>query len=188
MENFTMLRSRGAFLIAVAVLSIGAGCAKKKVAAVTPAKPEPVATTKQEAPPAAQPRQETTARPAAPTPAARSTVPDASTRARIDQLLARIEDAYFDYDKHTLRADAIEALRKDSTELRDILKDYPDYKLTIEGHSGAGEMYDLYEDPHEMHNIFGEPSYTAVEKQLKQYIASRPQDELRPELPQVGMA
>jgi peptidoglycan-associated lipoprotein len=29
---------------------------------------------------------------------------------------------------------AIEALRKDSTELRDILKDYPDYKLTIEGH------------------------------------------------------
>ena len=62
-------------------------------------------------------------------------MPDASTRARIDQLLARIEDAYFDYDKHTLRADAIEALRKDSTELRDILKDYPDYKLTIEGHA-----------------------------------------------------
>jgi len=135
MENFNMLRFRGVFLIAVAALSIGAGCAKKKVAAVTPAKPEPVATAKQEAPPAAQPRQEATARPVAPTPAARSTMPDAPTRARIDQLLARIEDAYFDYDKHTLRADAIEALRKDSTELRDILKDYPDYKLTIEGHA-----------------------------------------------------
>jgi peptidoglycan-associated lipoprotein len=130
-----MLRSRGVFLIAVAALSIGAGCAKKKVAAVPPSKPEPVATAKQEAPPAAQPRQEAPARPVAPTPAARSTMPDAPTRARIDQLLARIEDAYFDYDKHTLRADAIEALRKDSTELRDILKDYPDYKLTIEGHA-----------------------------------------------------
>ena len=130
-----MLRSRGVFLIAVAALSIGAGCAKKKVATATPAKPEPVATTRQEAtPPAAQPRQEATARPTAPTPDARPTTPDAPTRARIDQLLARIEDAYFDYDKHTLRADAIEALRKDSTELRDILKDYPDYKLTIEGH------------------------------------------------------
>ena len=49
-------------------------------------------------------------------------------------LLARIEDAYFDYDQHTLRPDAIKALQADSTELRDILKDYPDYKLTVEGH------------------------------------------------------
>jgi peptidoglycan-associated lipoprotein len=62
-------------------------------------------------------------------------VPDAATRKRIDELLARIEDAYFDYDKATLRSDAIEALRKDSNELRDILKDYPDYKLRIEGHA-----------------------------------------------------
>jgi peptidoglycan-associated lipoprotein len=61
-------------------------------------------------------------------------MPDAATRARIDQLLAKIEDAYFDYNKHTLRPDAIKALQSDSTELRDILKDYPDYKLTIEGH------------------------------------------------------
>jgi len=61
-------------------------------------------------------------------------MPDAATRARIDQLLAKIEDAYFDYNKHTLRPDAINALKADSTELRDILKDYPDYKLTIEGH------------------------------------------------------
>jgi len=67
--------------------------------------------------------------------AAKPTYPDAATRARIDQLLARIEDAYFDYDKHTLRADAVKALQSDSTELRDILKDYPAYKLTIEGHA-----------------------------------------------------
>ena len=60
--------------------------------------------------------------------------PNAATRARIDELLAKIEDAYFDYDKATLRPDALKALQADSTELRDILKDYPDYKLTIEGH------------------------------------------------------
>ena len=56
------------------------------------------------------------------------------TRTRIDQLLAKIEDAYFDYDKASLRPDTLKALQADSTELRDILKDYPDYKLTIEGH------------------------------------------------------
>jgi peptidoglycan-associated lipoprotein len=48
--------------------------------------------------------------------------------------LARIEDAYFDYNQHSLRPDAVAALSKDSTELRDILKGYPDYKLVIEGH------------------------------------------------------
>jgi len=60
--------------------------------------------------------------------------PNAVTRSRIDTLLARISDAYFDYNKYTLRPDAIQALQADSAELRDILKDYPDYKLTIEGH------------------------------------------------------
>jgi len=61
-------------------------------------------------------------------------LPNAVTRARIDTLLARIADAYFDYNQYSLRPDAIQALQADSTELRDILKDYPDYKLTIEGH------------------------------------------------------
>jgi peptidoglycan-associated lipoprotein len=73
-------------------------------------------------------------RQAEPTPTAQSRTPDAATRAKIDQLLARIEDAYFDYNKHTLRPDAVKALQSDSAELRDILKNYPDYKLTIEGH------------------------------------------------------
>jgi peptidoglycan-associated lipoprotein len=73
---------------------------------------------------------------AAATPAAQqpARMPSAQTRARIDTLLGRIEDAYFDYDQHTLRPDAIKALEADSSELRDILKDYPTYKLTVEGH------------------------------------------------------
>jgi peptidoglycan-associated lipoprotein len=61
--------------------------------------------------------------------------PDAATRARIDELLAKIEDAYFDYNKHTLRPDAVKALQSDSAELRDIIVQYPSYKLTIEGHA-----------------------------------------------------
>jgi peptidoglycan-associated lipoprotein len=128
-----MKMNRGVLLVAVAAVSLGA-CAKKKVATATPASPQPAA---QQAParPVSEPaRAAATPAPAA-TPAARSNMPDAATRARIDQLLARIEDAYFDYNEHTLRPDAISALQKDSTDLRDILKDYPDYKLTIEGHA-----------------------------------------------------
>src|SRR6516225_7101700 len=122
-------------LIAVsAVLILTAGCAKKKVAAVTPPAPTPAATATaapRSTPPAAPVERAATP----PTAAPASRYPDAPTRARIDQLLAKIEDAYFDYDKATLRPDAMKALNADSTELRDILKDYPDYKLMIEGHA-----------------------------------------------------
>jgi peptidoglycan-associated lipoprotein len=68
-----------------------------------------------------------------------------ATKARIEELIGKIEDAYFDYDKHTLRPDAIEALKADSTELRDIIVQYPDYKLMIEGHADerGSEAYNL---------------------------------------------
>jgi peptidoglycan-associated lipoprotein len=118
-------------LITVAAVTLlTAGCAKKPVAAAPPPPPGTPSVTSEPAPPPA--RTATTQRPAATTPAPR--YPNAATRARIDQLLAKIEDAYFDYDKASLRPDAVKALAADSTELRDILKDYPNYKLTIEGH------------------------------------------------------
>jgi len=109
----------------------GTGCTKKVATAVPPA-PQQTAST-----PTPQPR-ETPPRPApertpvasAPTPRQ----PDAVTRQRIEDLLARIEDAYFDYDRHALRSDAQKALQGDATELRNILKGYPEYKLTIEGY------------------------------------------------------
>ena len=61
-------------------------------------------------------------------------MPDEKTRARIQDLLDRIQDAYFDYDKHDIRADAQKALAADAQTLADILKDYPTYKLTVEGY------------------------------------------------------
>ncbi len=63
----------------------------------------------------------------------RSRMPDAATRATIQELLNRIQDAYFDYDKHTLRPDAEAALKTDAQTLADIIKQYPDFKLTVEG-------------------------------------------------------
>ena len=126
--------SRLVILAVSAIAMVGAGCAKKKVAAQAPPPPAPPAAAAERSQPAPQ---QARASPPAPAPAPAvqpRRMPNAETRAHIDTLLSRIEDAYFDYDKHTLRPDGIKALEVDSSELRDILKDYPDYKLTIEGH------------------------------------------------------
>jgi peptidoglycan-associated lipoprotein len=119
-------------LIAVTAIALFAtGCAKKTIAVAPPPPPAPAVTPTPVAKPAPPPVQTAKVQPAA-VPAQH--YPPAATRARIDELLAKIEDAYFDYNKASIRPDALKALEADSTELRDILKDYPDYKLTIEGH------------------------------------------------------
>ena len=61
------------------------------------------------------------------------------------------------------------------------------HKLTVESNSGAGELYDLVNDPGEMDNRFGDPGATKVQRELMDMIASRPDDKVEP-LPQVGMA
>lgn len=55
-------------------------------------------------------------------------------RATLNESLARLEDALFDYDKSTIRPDASSALKDDVTVIRDILANYPSQKLLIEGH------------------------------------------------------
>jgi peptidoglycan-associated lipoprotein len=130
-----MIHAPKRILIAVAAISLlAAACAKKKVAVAPPPPPPPSAAAPAATPKPAPPPMSaaTTQSPAATAPEQR--YPNATTRARIDELLAKIEDAYFDYDQASLRPDAVKALQADSTELRDILKDYPNYKLTIEGH------------------------------------------------------
>jgi len=100
----------------------------------------------------------------------RSRMPDAATRASIQELLNRIQDAYFDYDKHTLRPDAEAALKRDAQTLSDIIRQYPDFKLTVEGHCDArgSEEYNL---------ALGD----ARAKQAKEYLATLglPADQLQ---------
>ncbi len=117
--------------LVLATMLTGA-CAKKKLAATPPAPKPTVAQADVPTPTPAPARVAENRPPAAPAPA--SPYPNAAVRARIDELLAKIEDAYFDYNKAALRPDAQKALLADSRELRDILKGYPDYKLVIEGH------------------------------------------------------
>ncbi|MGA2879858.1 MAG: OmpA family protein [Bryobacteraceae bacterium] len=117
--------------VALTALSLSfSGCAKK-VAAKAPSAPTstPIAPAV-----ATRPTPARTSSPAARTASSTpSRLPDAATRARIQDLLNRIQDAYFDYNKHTLRPDAEAALKMDAQTLADIIKQYPDFKLTVEG-------------------------------------------------------
>jgi len=57
--------------------------------------------------------------------------PQPAPQPSIDELFTKeVRDAYFDYDKSDIRADAREALSKTA----DFLKNYPQVKVTIEGH------------------------------------------------------
>lgn len=61
------------------------------------------------------------------------------------------------------------------------------HKLTMDMESGAGELYDLVNDPHEMENRFNNPAIADVQAQLVEYIHARPND-MEPIRQQVGGA
>ena len=61
------------------------------------------------------------------------------------------------------------------------------HKLTIDLNSGAGELYDLENDPHELTNIFDDEAAAAIRTELEGYVASRPDDMLPHQQP-VGTA
>jgi len=54
-------------------------------------------------------------------------------RETLNQRLAHLSDALFDYDKATIRSDATTALRGDVDVVKGILQNYPNQKLIVEG-------------------------------------------------------
>ena len=62
------------------------------------------------------------------------------------------------------------------------------HKLTLELGSGAGELYDLVNDPLEMHNLFDDPGAAVIRTELTDMIRSRPDDAMMPPPEPVGMA
>jgi peptidoglycan-associated lipoprotein len=122
-------------ITAIALLSVAA--CTKKVAVSKPADITPVAVAAP--PPAATAARTPTAAPAPPKqiavqPSKPTTMP-ADVRKRLDEYLAKLEDALFDYDQSTIRIDASAALKDDVAVIRGILADYPDQKLIVEGHA-----------------------------------------------------
>lgn len=61
------------------------------------------------------------------------------------------------------------------------------HKMTIDLISGAGELYDLEQDPQEKVNLFDLPQAAEIRKMLERYIASRP-DDIGPDRVPVGTA
>jgi peptidoglycan-associated lipoprotein len=137
------------FLVLSGFALMMAGCHKHAPVASTPKAPDttPVAA----APPPAPAAAPLVSRPApAPAPqqvaqAPRPAVMPAEVRATLNDRLAKMEDALFDYDKSTIRADASTALKDDVGVIRDILAAYPSQKLLIEGHADerGSEEYNL---------------------------------------------
>ena len=123
-------------LAAIAILS-AAACSRKVAAVNKPPDITPVATpSSTPARPLAN-RQTVAAAPPkqAAVQASRPTTMPADVRRKLDEYLAKLEDALFDYDKSTIRTDASVALRDDVTVIRGILADYPQQKLIIEGNT-----------------------------------------------------
>ena len=106
------------------------GC-HKKVAAAPPPPPPPVVASNPPAPaPAPRERTARVAEAPAPAPVART---EPRTSKALEDYLNKLLDAYFDYDKADLRTDARTALNNNSSELRSLLKEFPNTKFVIEG-------------------------------------------------------
>lgn len=118
--------------LAGAALCLSLGACTKKTAVATPppptVAPAPAAPTRAAAPapaPAQQPRVVAKEQ---------SRMPDAATKLQIQELLNKIQDAYFDFARHNLRPDAETALRANAKTLSEIISQYPDFRLTVEGY------------------------------------------------------
>jgi peptidoglycan-associated lipoprotein len=127
-------------IVLVTGLCLFAAACKKNVA-VAPAKPDPTPV-QEPAPAKAKPLEQAKAAPPPPapkeTPAAKPAEAKKLTpqqRVALNELLAKLEPALFDYDKATIRPDAAAVLRDDVAVIRSILADYPAEKLRIEGHA-----------------------------------------------------
>jgi len=122
-------------LLGLTTLLTTAACSHKTpVAAAKPPDTTPVAEAPRSTP--AAPRSSGT--PSSPSqPVAENRRPGTMTpqeRATLNDRLARLEDAMFDFNKSVIRSDAQNALKDDVAVIREILANYPNQKLLVEGH------------------------------------------------------
>jgi peptidoglycan-associated lipoprotein len=122
-------------LLGFAGLLCTAACHRTAPVAARPPDTIPVATAAPAppAPPRSSGAPAAPSRPVAQTPRSATMTP--AERATLNERLARLEDALFDYDRATIRSDATAALRDDVGVIRDILANYPNQKLVVEGHA-----------------------------------------------------
>jgi peptidoglycan-associated lipoprotein len=119
------------FTLSAAFVAISTGCNKKVAMVTPPPAPAPAAAP---APAPEPPRQRAAVVAETPRPAPRPEPAVARHTAKsLEDLLNQLLDAYFDYDQASLRTDAQTALNKNSSALRELLKEFPDTKFLVEG-------------------------------------------------------
>ena len=132
-------------LLGLATLFATAACHKAKPVAAKPADTTPVASApvERQAPPLQQ--RPTAAAPQTPQVSRPGAQLTPAERATLNEKLAHLNDALFDYDKSTIRDDASTVLKADVGVIRDILANYPNQKLLIEGNADerGSEEYNL---------------------------------------------
>jgi peptidoglycan-associated lipoprotein len=117
--------------LGISAVAFMSGCHKKVASAAPPPPPPPAAREAPAPPPPPAPR---AAAPAArPAPPAESPTEAIKTSKQLADYLNKLLDAYFDYDKAELRADAQSALNTNSSELRALLQEFPNTKFVVEG-------------------------------------------------------
>jgi peptidoglycan-associated lipoprotein len=110
----------------IVVLIVLTGC-HKKVAQAPPAPAPQPEVAKAAPPPEPPPKREE------PKPVEAPPQPPPEVKVTIEDLLAKVQDVYFDYDKHAIRSDAETTLQGDAVALREIFRQFPGAKLTVEG-------------------------------------------------------
>jgi peptidoglycan-associated lipoprotein len=105
-----------------------------KAAPVVARTPEPIQAAAAEKTSAASPSSGAAALPGPPVKQNPRSGITSEERKVLNDRLAHLEDALFDYDKSTIRADAASVLKDDVGVIHGILQSYPSEKLRIEGH------------------------------------------------------
>ena len=131
--------------LGLATLLSTAACHKTAPVAAKPADTTPVASAPPERQATPLQQRQAPAPPAETPQAARGPVMTPQERATLNEKLAHLNDALFDYDKSTIRDDASTVLNADVGVIRDILANYPNQKLLIEGNADerGSEEYNL---------------------------------------------
>lgn len=132
-------------LLGLATLLSTAACHKAAPVASKPADTTPVASAPAERQSAPLQQRQAAAPPAETPQTPRGERLTPQERATLNEKLAHLNDALFDYDKSTIRDDASTVLKADVGVIRDILANYPNQKLLIEGNADerGSEEYNL---------------------------------------------
>ena len=128
-----MLLQKLACIVVLSIACVAVSGCRKKVATTPPAPPAPPAVAESPIEPAAEPSAPDPVRAATEKPQpAPAPLAERSFAEEVERLL---RDAYFDYDRFTLRDDGRETLLQNAEHLKSLFEKFPSVAVLLEGHA-----------------------------------------------------